>query len=152
MRIGIGSDIHRLAEGRGLFIGGVKLDHPLGEVGFSDGDVLLHATIDALLGALAKGDIGTVFPDNDSKWKDADSKKLLSLIMQIYKPKIINIDSTVTMEHFRLNPHIGEIRASMASLLGIEVSAVSVKAKTNEGLDSLGAGWAIKAEAIVLVE
>lgn len=151
MRIGFGNDIHRLAEGRGLYLGGVKLDWTKGEVAHSDGDVLIHAVIDAILGALALGDIGTFFPPSDNKWKDADSKELLKTILSMAKPDIINLDATVTLEGFRLNPHIQEIKNSLSSLLEIPYERVSVKAKTNEGLDALGRGEAIKAEVVVLV-
>ncbi|MBQ0072377.1 MAG: 2-C-methyl-D-erythritol 2,4-cyclodiphosphate synthase [Spirochaetales bacterium] len=152
MRIGFGNDIHRLSEGRSLYLGGVKLDWNKGEVAHSDGDVLIHAVIDALLGALSKGDIGTFFPPEDKKWKDADSRELLKTILEMTKPTIINLDSTVTLEGFKLNPHIKEIRESLAGLLSIPMEDVSVKAKTNEGLDALGRGEAIKAEVAVLLD
>ena len=152
MRIGFGNDIHRLEEGRKLYLGGVLLDYEKGEVAHSDGDVLLHAVIDAILGAKAMGDIGTFFPPEEKKWKDADSKELLATILSITKPSIINLDATITLEKYKLNPHIREIRESLASLLAIPMESVSIKAKTNEGLDSLGKGDAIKAEVVVLLE
>ena len=151
MRIGFGNDIHRLEEGRKLYIGGVLLDHTKGEVAHSDGDVLIHAVIDAILGAKAMGDIGTYFPTEAKKWKDADSKELLKVILDKTKPSIINIDATITLEGFKLNPRILDIRRSLAELLSTSIDKVSIKAKTNEGLDALGKGDAIKAEVVVLL-
>lgn len=152
MRIGFGNDIHRLEGGRKLYLGGLLLDHRKGEVAHSDGDVLLHALIDAILGAKAMGDIGTFFPPEDNKWKDADSKELLKSILAETSPLIVNVDATITLEGFKLNPHIQEIRESLSSLLSIPKERISVKAKTNEGLDALGKGDAIKAEVVVLLE
>ena len=151
MRIGFGNDIHRLEEGRKLYLGGVLLDHNKGEVAHSDGDVLIHAVIDAILGAKAMGDIGTYFPPEAKKWKDADSKELLKVILDKTKPSIINIDATITLEGFKLNPHILDIRRSLAEILSSSIDKVSIKAKTNEGLDALGKGDAIKAEVVVLL-
>lgn len=152
MRIGFGNDIHRLEEGRKLFIGGVQLPYSKGEVAHSDGDVLIHAIIDAILGAKGKGDIGTFFPPEDNKWKDSDSKILLGKILEITSPSIINLDATITLEGFKLNPHINRIRESLSLLLSIPQERISVKAKTNEGLDALGRGEAIKAEVVVLLD
>ena len=151
MRIGYGNDIHRLVEGRKLYIGGVCLPHTKGEEAHSDGDVLIHAVIDAILGAYALGDIGHFFPPEEEKWKDADSRTLLRMILDKVNPIIINLDSTITLEGFRLAPYILSIRESLSSLLGIEADKVSVKAKTNEGLDALGEGRAVRAEAVILV-
>ena len=151
MRIGFGNDIHRLEKGRKLYIGGVLLDYTKGEVAHSDGDVLIHAVIDAILGAKAMGDIGTYFPPEEKKWKDADSKELLKAILDKTNPSIINIDATITLEGFKLNPHILDIRRSLAELLSTSIDKVSIKAKTNEGLDALGKGDAIKAEVVVLL-
>ena len=151
MRIGYGNDIHRLVEGRKLYIGGVCLPHTKGEEAHSDGDVLIHAVIDAILGAYALGDIGHFFPPEEEKWKDADSRTLLRMILDKVNPIIINLDSTITLEGFRLAPYILSIRESLSSLLGIEADKVSVKAKTNEGLDTLGEGRAVRAEAVILV-
>lgn len=152
MRIGYGNDVHRLTEGRKLYIGGVKLPFEKGEEAHSDGDVLIHAVIDAVLGAYALGDIGHFFPPQDEKWKDADSRVLLAQIVDTVKPEIVNIDTTVTLEGFRLAPYIHEIRKSLARLLKVDISRVSVKAKTNEGLDELGEGRAVRAEAVILVK
>ncbi len=151
MRVGFGNDIHSLEEGRKLYLGGVVLPHSKGEVAHSDGDVLIHALIDALLGAEAEGDIGHFFPPEDNKWKDADSRELLKKILDILTPDISNIDATITLEGFKLAPYILGIRESLSSLLSIDVSRISVKAKTNEGFDALGEGKAIKAEVVVLI-
>ncbi len=151
MRVGFGNDIHRLVEGRKFYLGGVVLPYSKGEEAHSDGDVLLHALIDALLGAKAKGDIGGFFPPEDKKWKDADSKELLKKILDVLSPEIINVDATITLEHFKLAPYINDIRKSLSELLSLDVSRISVKAKTNEGLDAIGEGKAVKAEVVVLV-
>ena len=152
MRTGFGNDIHRLVEGRRLCLGGVVIPSPVGEEAHSDGDVLIHALIDAILGALAKGDIGHFFPPEDEKWKDADSRELLKAVLDTVEPEIVNVDSTVTLEKIKLQPYIPSIRESLALLLGIDMTRVSVKAKTNEGLDALGRGEAVKAEVVVLIE
>ena len=152
MRIGFGNDIHRLVENRPLMMGGIALPHTKGEEAHSDGDVLLHALIDALLGAAAKGDIGCLFPPEDKKWKDSDSKELLATVLSILEIEIINIDAVITLEGFRLKPYTAAIRESLSTLLSLPVDRISVKAKTNEGLDSLGKGEAVKAEVVVLVK
>lgn len=152
MRIGFGNDIHRLAEGRALMLGGIAIPSKLGEVAHSDGDVLLHALIDALLGAKALGDIGALFPPSDAKYKDADSKELLKKVLELTKPEIINIDATITLEAPKLRGYIDSIRESLSELLSIDASRVSIKAKTNEGLGEIGSGAAIKAECIILIE
>ena len=152
MRIGFGNDIHRLVENRPLMMGGIALPHTKGEEAHSDGDVLLHALIDALLGAAAKGDIGCFFPPEDKKWKDSDSKELLATVLSILEAEIINIDAVITLEGFRLKPYTAAIRESLSTLLSLPVDRISVKAKTNEGLDSLGKGEAVKAEVVVLVK
>lgn len=152
MRIGFGNDIHRLAEGRALMLGGIAIPSKKGEVAHSDGDVLLHALIDALLGAKALGDIGALFPPSDAKYKDADSKELLKKVLELTKPEIINIDATITLEAPKLRGYIDSIRESLSELLSIDASRVSIKAKTNEGLGEIGSGAAIKAECIILIE
>ena len=152
MRIGFGNDIHRLVENRPLMMGGIARPHTKGEEAHSDGDVLLHALIDALLGAAAKGDIGCLFPPEDKKWKDRDSKELLATVLSILEAEIINIDAVITLEGFRLKPYTAAIRESLSTLLSLPVDRISVKAKTNEGLDSLGKGEAVKAEVVVLVK
>ena len=153
MRIGQGYDIHRLVEGRPLVLGGVSIPYAKGLLGHSDGDVLLHALIDAILGATADGDIGSHFPDTDDRWRNADSAELLASLLDNARGwRIVNVDLTVVAEAPRLAPHRGEIRKRIASLLGIDVDAVSVKAKTNEGLDAVGEGRAIACFAAVLLE
>lgn len=151
MRVGFGNDIHALEEGRKFYLGGIVLPHSKGEVAHSDGDVLIHALIDALLGAAAMGDIGHFFPPEDKKWKDADSRELLKRILSVLTPDIVNIDATVTLEGFKLAPYISQIRESLCALLSLDVSRISVKAKTNEGFDALGEGKAVKAEVVVLI-
>ncbi len=155
IRIGQGYDIHRLTEGRPLILGGVDIPSSKGCEAHSDGDVLIHALIDALLGAAALGDIGSHFPPSDVRWKDADSKMLLSSIMELLRIegwRPVNIDSSVILETPRLRPHIDEIRSSLARLTGLSLSEVSVKAKTKEKQDSTGRGDAIEAQGIVLIE
>lgn len=154
LRVGEGWDLHRLSPDRLLWLGGIRIEAPAGEVAHSDGDVLLHAVIDALLGGAALGDIGLYFPPSDPKWKDADSKdltrKAIALVREAgYSP--VNLDCTVITEKPRLGPHREAIRASLAALLGMEPEAVSVKAKTKEGVDAVGEGRAIEARAVVLL-
>ena len=155
MRIGHGYDVHRLVENRDLIIGGVKIEHELGLLGHSDADVLLHAISDALLGAAALGDIGKLFPDNDEQYKGADSLILLRRVGTHIKNagyEVVNIDSTVIAQAPRLAPHIKQMRANIARALGIDISAVSVKATTEEGLGFTGTGEGIAAHAVCLVE
>ncbi|MDC7223747.1 MAG: 2-C-methyl-D-erythritol 2,4-cyclodiphosphate synthase [Spirochaetales bacterium] len=155
MRIGQGYDIHRLAERRPLILGGHRIPSPKGCVAHSDGDVLIHALIDALLGAACLGDIGSHFPPSDIKWKDADSGVLLCTVMELLERegwKPVNLDSTIILESPKLRPHIDEIRASLASLTGLALQEVSVKAKTKEKQDAAGRGEAIEAHAIALIK
>ena len=154
-RTGIGTDIHRIAAGRKLMLGGVYVPFPAGLAGHSDGDVALHAVIDALLGAAGMGDIGGLFPDTDPKWKDADSKELLFIVKEQLEEKkweIVNVDLVIKTEQPRLEPIKGQIKRCIAGLLGIDFAAVNVKAKTNEGLGEIGAGQAIAATAIALLK
>lgn len=154
-RIGEGWDIHPLVEGRRLVLGGVHLEHPRGEAGHSDGDVLWHAIIDALLGAVGLGDIGAHFPPSDRRWKDADSGALAKMAYgKVLEAgwEIGNIDATVILERPKLGPHREAIRASIAAALGIPGEAVSVKAKTNEGFGEIGSGDAVEARAIALLK
>ena len=135
MRVGTGWDLHRLVEGRPLIVGGVEIPHTHGPEAHSDGDVLIHALIDALLGAVVAGDIGHLFPPSDEKWRGASSLKLLELTLpHIEGYAIINVDSTVILESPKLAPHIEKIRSSLATALGLSVERISVKAKTAEGL------------------
>ncbi len=152
MRVGFGNDIHRLVEGRPLMIGGIEIPFDKGEEAHSDGDVLLHAITDAILGAAAMGDIGQHFPDDSPLTKDASSSSFLKNVQLMTGARIINIDSTITLEKPKLAEHIPAIRKSIADLLEINIKQVSVKAKTAEGLGPIGEGKAIKAEAVVLIE
>ncbi len=154
-RTGIGTDIHRLTADRKLMLGGVLVPYQFGLLGHSDGDVVLHAIIDALLGAAALGDIGTFFPDTDTQYKDADSKGLLLSVKEKLEEKrwvIVNVDLIIHAEQPRLEPFKGQIKRCIASLLGIDFNAVNVKAKTNEGLGDIGNGQAIAATAAVLLK
>ena len=153
-RIGIGYDIHRLVEGRKLILGGVEIPFEKGLLGHSDSDVLSHAICDALLGAAALGDIGTHFPDSDSRWAGASSLDFLARAVEMLTERgyrISNIDATVMAERPKLRPHVESIREHLASLLQIDVDQISVKAKTSEGLESVGRGEAMAASAIVLL-
>ena len=155
MRIGYGYDIHRLVEGRRLILGGVSIPFDKGLEGHSDADVLCHAISDALLGATALGDIGIHFPDTDSEYKDASSLDLLaSVVKELSKAgiRIGNVDVTVVAEEPKLLLHREAMAANIARVLGIDVSRVSIKATTNEGLDAVGRGEAIAAHAVTLVE
>jgi 2-C-methyl-D-erythritol 2,4-cyclodiphosphate synthase len=154
-RVGHGWDLHRLAAGRPCVIGGITIPHAKGPMGHSDGDVLLHALADALLGAAALGDIGTLFPDTDERWRGADSGGLLKEVVSRVAAagwRVANADATVVAQEPRIGPHREAIRARVTDLLGADVSAVSVKAKTAEGLGDIGAGEAIACHAVVLLE
>ena len=152
MRVGIGNDIHRLKEGRTLVLGGVIIPSDKGEEAFSDGDVLIHAIIDALLGATAKGDIGSLFPDTDDKNKGRSSLELLKETLQHTGARIINLDTIIELEKPKLRPYIDKIRESLSDNLGLDIDRISVKAKTAEGLGPIGEGLAIKATAVVLID
>jgi 2-C-methyl-D-erythritol 2,4-cyclodiphosphate synthase len=155
MRIGHGFDVHQFAEDRDLIIGGVTIPYELGLVGHSDADVLLHAISDALLGAVAEGDIGKHFPDTDEAYKDADSKKLLEEVVAITRSKgfeISNVDSVVIAQKPKLAPYISEMCRVIAEILNVEVGQVNVKATTTEKLGFTGRGEGIAAEAICLLE
>jgi len=155
IRIGYGYDLHKLVEGRPCIIGGVTIPFDKGLDGHSDADVLLHAITDALLGALALGDIGTHFPDTDPEWEGADSAVLIGEVNRILRKKgwqIQNIDSTIIAEEPKLNPFMDEIRQSIASMLSIDLGTVSVKATTSENLGFLGRGEGIAAHAVVLIK
>jgi 2-C-methyl-D-erythritol 4-phosphate cytidylyltransferase/2-C-methyl-D-erythritol 2,4-cyclodiphosphate synthase len=153
-RIGQGWDLHRLVPGRRLMLGGVEVPSPVGEEAHSDGDVLLHAIVDAILGAAALGDIGTHFPPSDAKWKDADSRELARAAAALLREagwEIGNLDCTVILERPKLGPQKDAMRESIAACLGISPDAVSVKAKTYEGLGDVGEGRAVEASAVALV-
>lgn len=154
LRIGHGYDLHRLVEGRALLLGGVHIANPRGLLGHSDGDVVLHAICDALLGAMGIGDIGQQFPDSDERYHGIASSELLHhvrLLMHEEGWRVENLDVTVCAEEPRVAPHRLAIRARIAELLDAPLSCVSVKAKTNEGLDAVGRGEAIAATAVVLL-
>lgn len=155
IRTGIGYDVHQLAEGRELWIGGVRVDYPLGLAGHSDADVLIHAICDALLGAAALGDIGQHFPDDDPQYKGIDSKKLLAHTVKMLAEegyRVVNIDSVVCAQRPKLAPYIPQMRAAIATAAGVEVGQVSVKATTTERLGSVGREEGIAAQASVLLE
>jgi len=153
-RIGIGYDIHRLVEGRKLFIGGVEIPYIKGLLGHSDGDVLLHAICDALLGALAQGDIGELFPDSDPQYQGISSIELLKEVDALVKKKgflVGNIDTVVIAEQPILLPFKKPIQKKIAQVLSIKEESVNIKAKTNEGLDEIGKGEAIAAYAVAII-
>jgi 2-C-methyl-D-erythritol 2,4-cyclodiphosphate synthase len=154
-RTGIGYDSHRLVAGRPLILGGQRIPHELGLAGHSDADVVAHALTDALLGASAAGDIGRLFPDTDPRWKDADSIALLRTACDHirnrgYRP--VQADITVMLERPRLAPHIAAMVHTLSQALGIDDSALSIKAKTNEGMGFIGRGEGIAAMAVATVE
>lgn len=154
-RIGIGSDIHRLVEGRPLTLGGVHIPSDRGAEGHSDADALLHAISDAVLGALCEDDLGVHFPDSDPQWENADSIQLLSRVVWLAHERniqIVNVDSTITLEALHLRPYILSMREKIADVLAVDLACVSIKAKTGEGLDAVGQGLAVSAQAVVLVE
>ena len=154
-RAGIGYDLHRLAEGRKLILGGIELPFHKGPVGHSDGDALAHAVCDALLGAAGLGDIGTHFPDTDPKWKDASSLRFLERVRELlieHQFRIVHVDAVVIAEKPKLGPHFPAMREALAKSLGITASAINLKAKTNEGVDAIGRGEAIAAQAIATLE
>lgn len=154
-RVGTGFDIHRLAPARQLVLGGVRIAHDKGLLGHSDADVVAHAVIDGLLGALSLGDIGTHFPDTDLRYKNVDSMVLLKQVVVMVSQngyRVNNIDITIQAEQPKLNPHITQIRGSLSTTLGIQADKVSVKAKTMEGLGAIGEGKAIAAQVSVLLE
>jgi len=153
-RTGIGYDLHRLESGRKLIVGGVEVPFEKGPVSHSDGDVLAHAICDALLGAAGLGDIGTHFPDTDPKWKGANSLLFLEHLRKLFAERnleIIHIDAVVITERPKLGPHFAAMRKPLANSLGIEDSEVSLKAKTNEGVDAIGRGEAIAAHAVATI-
>ena len=153
-RIGIGNDIHRLVEDRPLVLGGVHVAYDRGGEGHSDADALLHAISDAILGALCEGDLGTHFPDSDPKWKDVSSSQLLSHVVELAHERgqhMVNVDATIMIEEPKMQPYIPTMRQNIAEIMGVELGCVSVKAKTGEGLDAVGQGLAVSAQAIVLL-
>jgi 2-C-methyl-D-erythritol 2,4-cyclodiphosphate synthase len=157
LRIGNGYDIHRLVPGRTLILGGQRLEHPggLGLDGHSDADVLVHALMDALLGALSLGDIGRYFPPDDPRWKGADSLALLERVVELVQQRgwtVVNVDAVVVAERPKLRPHIAAMRAAIAARLGVEEERVGVKATTNEGLGPTGREEGIACHAVALLQ
>lgn len=155
IRVGFGFDVHRLVEGRELWLGGVHIPHSVGALGHSDADVLLHALCDALLGAAGLGDIGQHFPDTDAKWKGADSKVLLRAVVALLAEKgwaVGNVDCTLILERPKIMPHVPAMRAAIAPLLGIDQDAVSIKATTNEKMGFVGREEGVSAHAVALIQ
>lgn len=154
-RSGIGYDLHRLAAGRKLVLGGIEVPFEKGSVGHSDGDALAHAICDALLGAAGLGDIGTHFPDTDPRWKDAQSLRFLEHVRGLLaeqRLRIMHLDAIVITERPKLGPHFSAMREALARALGIETSRINLKAKTNEGVGAVGRGEAIAAQAIATLD
>ncbi len=155
LRVGSGHDTHRLADGRPLVLGGVRIDHPRGLAGHSDADVVLHAVTDALLGAAALGDIGEMFPDTDPTYRDADSAMFVRAALAKLTElgwRVVNVDVTVFAEAPKLGPVKVAIRTSLADLLDVKIDVVSVKAKTGEQVGHIGRGEAIGCHTVVLIE
>lgn len=153
-RIGIGHDTHRLVEGRPLVLGGVRIESAVGVEGHSDGDALAHALADAVLGALCEGDLGVHFPDTDAKWKDADSLELLARVCWLARERgfsIVNADATIMLERPKLREHVMTMRETLAKTLNVDCGCISVKAKTGEGLGTVGRGEAVTVHAVVLL-
>lgn len=154
-RIGYGEDIHRLVEGRKLILGGIDIPYHKGLLGHSDADVVCHALCDAMLGALALGDIGTHFPNTDEKFRDANSVDLLKKVNSLIHNagyEVNNVDVSIALENPRLSTYVMSMRSNISSAINVPVSSVSLKAMTNEGLDSVGQGEACRAIAVVLLK
>ncbi|MCT4686423.1 2-C-methyl-D-erythritol 2,4-cyclodiphosphate synthase [Vallitalea sp.] len=155
MRIGMGYDVHRLVEDRRLILGGVEIPYEKGLLGHSDADVLVHAIMDALLGAMGKGDIGKHFPDTDNKLKSISSLKLMAQVKELLTSEgysIINIDSTIIAQRPKMADYIQEMRVNIANILNIEIENINIKATTEEGLGFTGEGLGIASQAICLLE
>ena len=155
MRIGMGYDVHRLVEDRDLIIGGEKIEYEYGLLGHSDADVLLHAIMDALLGAAALGDIGTHFPDTDERYRGISSVRLLAYVDQLLEDNgysVGNIDATIIAQRPKMAPYIPKIRENIANTLGLELNQVNIKATTEEGLGFTGSGDGISAQAVCILE
>ena len=155
MRIGSGFDVHAFGDGDHVVLGGVRIAHARGLLAHSDGDVLIHALCDALLGALALGDIGVHFPPSNPRWKDADSTLLLAQCMTIVRDRgfaLANLDATLICEFPKINPHVAAMRARLAEVMQCDIARISVKATTTETLGFTGRGEGIAAQAVVLLE
>ena len=154
-RVGLGYDIHELTNGRDLIIGGVKITHEKGLLGHSDADVLIHAIIDAMLGALALSDIGTLFPDTDKKYKNIDSTILLKKVYEKISTKgwqVVNIDSNIIAQEPKMMPYIPKMKKTLSKVLETDLDNISIKAKTNEKMDAVGEEQAIEAHAVVMLK
>ncbi len=155
VRVGVGYDVHRLAAGNAFMLGGVSIDYPMGPVAHSDGDTVIHAVIDALLGAAALGDIGAHFPDSDPQWRGSAGVVLLEHTCRMIENNgytVGNVDATIVLERPKLASYVPKMRQTLADTMKIEVDRVSVKAKTNEGLDAAGRGQAVAVHAVALLE
>lgn len=155
MRIGLGFDLHRLEEGRPCILGGVELPHPSGPAGHSDGDAVLHALVDAVTGAAGLDDVGTLFPDDDARWKGADSAELLRAAVELAREagfSVVNADVVIATEGPRIGPHRAAMRARMADLLGVSPDAVNVKGKSLEGMGALAGGAGVAVQAVCLLQ
>jgi len=153
-RIGFGTDIHRLIEGRPLILGGVRVESDLGADGHSDADVLVHAAADAVLGAQARGDLGTHFPNDEERWRNAESSQFVKHAVGLIKERgysVANIDAVIDLELPKLRSHIDTMRVNLAAALEIDIDQVSVKAKTGEKVDAVGERRAVRAQAVVLI-
>lgn len=154
-RIGYGNDVHRLAAGERLVLGGVAVQSEFGAVGHSDADALTHAVTDAILGALSLGDIGKHFSDGEERWKNADSFVFLRYAVGLMKEHdygVVNVDSTISLERPKLRPYIEQMRENLAVALELETGCVSIKAKTGESVDAVGEGRAVRVDAVVLLQ
>ncbi len=154
-RVGLGFDVHRLVQGRPCVLGGIELPYEKGPLGHSDGDAVLHAIADALLGAAGLEDLGTLFPDSDARWKDARSADLVRHVLERVREagwRPVNVDVVIATEGPRIAPHRSAMRASIASLLGLEADAVNVKGRSLEGLGALAGGQGVAVQAVCLVE
>jgi 2-C-methyl-D-erythritol 2,4-cyclodiphosphate synthase len=155
MRVGLGYDVHAFAEGRPLILGGVEVAHPQGLAGHSDADVVAHALMDAVLGALREGDIGKLFPDDDARWAGADSLELLARVCALMRERgfeLVDADCVLVLESPRVSPYRDAMRANLASAMGVDVERVGLKATTTEGLGFEGRGEGIGAQAVVLLD
>jgi 2-C-methyl-D-erythritol 2,4-cyclodiphosphate synthase len=154
-RVGFGNDVHRLSAGNPLILGGVVIESDMGAEGHSDADALTHAITDAILGALALGDIGSHFPNSDERWANAESFVFLRFAVGLMKERgyaIANVDATVELEQPKLRPYVERIRAGLAQALESDIGSISIKAKTGEGVDAVGEGKAVRATAVVLLQ
>jgi 2-C-methyl-D-erythritol 2,4-cyclodiphosphate synthase len=154
LRVGTGLDVHALAAGRRLVLGGIEIPHDAGLAGHSDGDALIHAIVDALLGATARGDIGQWFPSSDARWAGADSTEMLRTVAETLRDEgwqIVNVDATVIAQQPRIGPHVPAMRARLGEVLGLPIDAVSVKATTTDHLGAIGRAEGIAAQAVALL-